>query len=258
MYREPRAGVHVLVWWLTAPAVLVCAGLILPQWSAWAALALVGVVTALGTAGLWQVGSFLCSRVDPFLAEELAARRRLTSLRSQVEQIELTLRDLRSLRLGPLETIRARWAEVDLDEALRPLRRAMARERALLLSLDAARWINRAQPLLAEISRRDEQHVTGRLFERLQDLREAGAGILARLRLDTEAASCSLGAAVSELLAQALTELERVAREPGCGPGRFPAWEAWHGTGADPGHTVERLKHMIEQLRARRHRPGRH
>jgi hypothetical protein len=229
---------HTLVRWLAPLTVLVC--LILPPWSAWTALALSGVAAACVTAGAWQAGSFLRRRRDPGYAEEAAARKRLTALRTRVDQIEVTLRDLRSLQFGPHETIRARWAEVDLDEALRPLRRAMARERALLFSLEAARWIYRVEPLLLEIGRLNEPGGAAPVRDRLYRLRDQGAELLARLQSDSAAGASSLGTAVLALLRQALEELERLEQAPAAS--REPV--------ADAEGALGRLRDLAERLRA--------
>ena len=114
------------------------------------ALLLVLCLTALVGLAVNHVSAHLLNTAarDEMAAEENARNERLNTLRSQMAQMDQTLRDLRDLRLPEAETTRARWAEIDLEEALGRTRGQIRDEQAALALLHTTRWLQQLEPLL--------------------------------------------------------------------------------------------------------------
>lgn len=194
---------------------------------------------------------------DPLAEEEGGCRRRLTSLQVRVEQMQATLRDLRVLALSPDDTRRAEWAEIELEEALRQTRRAMAKERTTLFLVESIRWLETVEPLLQDLRRLDEDE-TAAWLERLPALKSRGEAIRARLQADAEAAGLEAGGAVSGLLREALSEVEALRAELVLHRAyvlarREDRPEAAGSSAAGPEHpALGRLSALLREARARR------
>ena len=163
----------------------------------------VGVVLVCAAAGAVCLGRLagirpLRAARGAFSAQEAACTARLTSLRRHAEQVEQTLRDLRSLSLRPPEAIRAAWAEMELDEDLRHTRRAIAAERAGLRHLEVARWLLDFEAALTDLPASPA---------RLEELQTHGTALRQRLEADPEAIATRAGAAACALLHAGLREL---------------------------------------------------
>lgn len=249
-------------WWMVivvalammeVPALLL-AGLVrlaegFPIW-----LLLVGSVGA----GMWICGSRIdllsLSRPaeDEMAEEERVRRTRLASLRHEAEQMEVTLRDLRALRLPEQETTRARWAEIDLENALDNTRRAMAEERAALIQVEAVRWLSELEPLLKEIDRLSEEGIR-QWLARLAAHRSRGIDIHGRLRADREASELPSALATSDLLTESLTELDAIRGDLLTRRAEFLAHRASPPCRTGAEHpSVERMQELLARARARR------
>jgi hypothetical protein len=255
MQRGPKSGVSPLLWW----SVLICVIAIL----GWPLLRVAGVIlfrvmlpAALLFGGVWlaaQGGLFRgWGRRDEWSDEEAASRKRLADLEDRTDKVRLTLRELRALNYAAGDAPRAEWAQVDLDDSLRDLRRAMGRERAVLFSLDAARWMNRLEPLLQEL---DLLHApdTRQWLRRLYDVRDQGLDILVRLRADRDARELSLGASTGGLIEEALGEIDCLLASL---MQRRAVWVHQEAVAAeataDPDATLAQLKDALSRVRTRR------
>jgi hypothetical protein len=199
----------------------------------WGWLVLIGVVAVMGWPLLRLVGPVLLRIAAPLLLlfggiwlaakaglfhrwvgdewteDEVGSRRRLADLQHRSDQVRLTIRELRALRLTTEEAVRAEWAEVDLDEALASLQRAMARERALLFSIEAARWVEQVEPLLAGPDVPAAE--AGPCRPRRRALRSQGMDLRARLRSDRDILALDLGNSTAALVDEMLARMDRRA-----------------------------------------------
>jgi hypothetical protein len=279
MQRESRSRTSVL-WWLAPILVLLLLDAPILYVVIWLfgrfivpIAILVGAFACISHLAKVALTSQSSALQDRLSEEEGGHRRRLAALRNRAEQMEQTLRDLRGLQLPPEQLTRAKWAEVDLEEALRRAHAEMAHGRGSLFSLETVRWFARLEPLLRDLHRLDEAAVA-RWLGRLETIRTQGGGILARLRSDAEAAASKPGASAEKLLDEALQEIgalradlvtrraELLARAQPVLPGgggetssrmlllrAGPDGEPFR---SDPAATLSRLLARIYQIRARR------
>jgi hypothetical protein len=209
MQREPRSRVEMPEWWLIPALILLVLGMPFLGLFAGALLRLLLLSLLIGGSACvvrqWVMAACPC-RVDQLAEEESVCRKHLAALRSRAEQMEVTLRDLRSLSLSPGDSIRARWAEVDLEKALAGAGQEMAGERARLFSVEVTRWLGQVDPLVRGLAGFDEPAICHWL-NRLQSIRGQGVEILVRFRSDAEAAAVPLGVSTLGLTEEALQEL---------------------------------------------------
>jgi hypothetical protein len=277
--QGPKSRTTVLWWWL-APIVLLIIleppvfrlfGWILVDFL-WPMILLV-----LGVASMARLlnPSGAKRLKDEFSEEEAAHRKRLTTLRTQSAQMELALRDLRTLRLAPNQTTRAKWAQTDLEEALRQIHHEMAQQHGALFLIEAIRWFAQMEPLLQGLHTLDETGVRHWLG-RIMTLQSQGAGILTRLRQSPDAMQTQPGVSAEKLLGEALSELTAIRADlvthraellvrhrPGKRLSRYrteaplPAIflqpsEPARTARPDPETTLERLQDRLHHLRAQR------
>lgn len=254
--RQESKPARVLWWWLV-PVLLLW---LLDQ----PVLSLVGVfvevmlpltIVVLAAAFAGRVGTALGwgQAPDPLALEEAGRRQRLAALRTQADQMQTTLRDLRVLRLPGPESSRAQWAEIDLEQALRNTRQAMARERASLFMVETLRWLAQIEPLVQNLDRLDEPG-TRHWLGRLAPMRAQGVELLTRVRCDLEAAQTPSGRATESLLGEALGEMDALRGDLLAHRARLlartPLPEDARGEAETA--TLERLRVVLHSARARR------
>jgi len=214
MQQERKTGRIGLGWWLAPimlliflePPVLRVIGWILFEFLTPLVL-LVGGAACITRMALMAVAPPQRRLQDEFADEEAARKSRIAALRSRAEKMDVTLRDLRELSLVPEQETRARWAEVDLEAALKQTRQEIAGERGSLFLLEAIRWFGQIEPLLRDLHRMDEANI-GVWLGRLANIRAQGVGILSRLRADLDAVEQQPGGSAEKLLGEALVEID--------------------------------------------------
>lgn len=250
---------------------LVALGAILAQlpWlgsPGWVLLRLLLVAGALVGVYFWASRrgmSELLRPKDDLSEEEAACKSRLGDLKTHAEQLEVTLRELRAAFRRNAERNRVEGARTELESSLRDVQTAMARERAVLYSIEATRWQRQAEPLLREMDWLDddfetadptllEQWVQSRL-DRVNKLRPVVMRLQARVRTDTEAAAMPSGQTLLKLVRRELAELEHLRSDLLALRSELIAYNRpWEATGPDPEYTVQKLKEVLQRIRARR------
>ncbi|MFN3652444.1 MAG: hypothetical protein ACK47B_22950 [Armatimonadota bacterium] len=209
------------------------------------AVLMLAVWVALARSGLLPG----CIRERDGLSEEEEARlERLDELHEEADQMELTLKDLRDLSLSESDQIRARWAALDLEEALERNRQAVAEERAALLRIDAVRWADRLEVFL---SRTPDVAKARAWLDRIPGLQREGDEILARLSAEPEVAETAAGRETRETVTAVLAELSsfradllaRLARHLSATASEAPALEIETAS--------ERLRELVARTQAR-------
>jgi hypothetical protein len=200
---------------------------------------------------------------DELSDEEAACKARLSQLKAHAEQCESTLRELRSAFRRNAERNRVEGARGELEATLREVQQAMARERAVLYSIEASRWQRKAEPLLREMDWLNtdfetadanllEEWVQARL-DRVNKLRPGAMGLQARVRTDTEAAAMPAGETLLRLVRRELTELEHLRSDLLTLRSELVAYNRPdEANGPDPEYTVQKLKELLQRIRARR------
>lgn len=221
--------------------------------------ALVGVYFWASRRGMTE----LLRPKDDLSDEEAACKSRLGELKSHAEQLESTLRELRAAFRRNAERSRVENSRTELESSLREVQTAMARERAVLYSIEATRWQRQAEPLLRELDWLDhdfetadptllEEWVQTRL-DRVNKLRPVVMRLQARVRTDTEAAAMPSGQTLLKLVRRELAELEHLRSDLLTLRSELIAYNRpWEATGPDPEYTVQKLKEVLQRIRARR------
>lgn len=252
MQRKPRSGSAAILSWLIGIGVAVVvlppvarlfgAGLfrLLP-------LALLLVALCLAAIKLGWLPARPARR-DPLDVEEEERRARLDELRRELEEMEVTLRDLRDLRVHAEDEVRARWAELELEQALDRARAAMAEERALLAQLGAVRWLTALEPLVSRPPGADDP---SEWLTVLPGLRDRGRALLDRLEADGAAVETETGAETARLVGEALQELEALNAELLARRAAFLAREPRSDASVSrPSASGERLESLLQRARA--------
>jgi hypothetical protein len=232
----------------------------------WVVLRLLLVVGALVGVYFWAsrrgVAELLRPR-DDLSEEEAACKGRLSDLKTHAEQLESTLRELRAAFRRNAERERVESARNSMEASLRDVQAAMARERAVLYSIEATRWQREAEPLLREMDWLDddfetadptllEEWVQTRL-DRVNKLRPVIMRLQARVRTDTEAAAMPAGQTLLKLVRRELAELEHLRSDLLTLRSELVAYNRpWEATAPDPEYTVQKLKELLQRIRARR------
>ncbi|MGV3723032.1 MAG: hypothetical protein ACO1SX_19200 [Actinomycetota bacterium] len=226
-------------------------------------LFLVGGIVIAVSAGFTRRGASLHRLRDDLSDEEATCHRRLDSLKRQVSDVEAATREVRSEFRRSAERSRVEGARTALEERLRELKSAMARERAVLYSVDATRWQRRIEPLLRELEWLEsdfeaadalllEEWVQARL-DRLNGLRPAGMRLQARLHTDSEAAALPAGKTMVALLRRELAEMEQARCDLLILRAELMACNRpWESAQPDPEFLVHRLKQVLHRIRTRR------
>lgn len=200
---------------------------------------------------------------DDLSDEEAASKARLSQLKAHADQLESTLRELRTAFRRNQERHRVEGARNELETTLRDVQGAMARERAVLYSIEATRWQREAEPLLREMDWLDddfetadptllEEWVQTRL-DRVNKLRPIAMRLQARVRTDTEAAAMPSGETLLRLVRRELMELEHLRADLLTLRSELVAYNRpWEASGPDPEYTVQKLKEVLQRIRARR------
>ena len=262
-----RKGKYHPALWLLAP-LLVLALLAAPttRTVGWVLLRLMAVGSAVGGVYVWasrrSVAELLRTR-DDLTDEESACKERLDRLTQHAKQVETTLGELRNVFRRPVERLRVEQSRSGLEATLRDLRSAMARERAILYSIEATRWQRQVEPLLKELEwlGDDFEAVDPLALERwvqirldsVNELRPVAVRLQARLRTDTEACSFPSGQSLLRLLRHELAELELLRADLLTMRAELVAYNRpWETSQPDPEHTVQKLKALFQRIRARR------
>lgn len=200
---------------------------------------------------------------DELSEEEAACKSRLAQLKAHAEQCESTLRELRAAFRRNSERARTEGARTELEATLRDVQQAMARERAVLYSIEASRWQREAEPLLREMDWLNtdfettdahllEEWVQARL-DQVNKLRPVAMRLQARVRTDTEAAAIPSGETLLRLVRRELTELEHLRSDLLTLRSELVAYNRPdEANGPDPEYTVQKLKEVLQRIRARR------
>jgi len=232
----------------------------------WVLLRVLLVASALAGVYFWAsrrgVADLLRPK-DDLSEEEATCKGRLSGLKAHAEQLEGTLRELRTAFRRNAERDRVESARTSLESSLRDVQSAMARERAVLYSIEATRWQREAEPLLREMDWLDddfetadptllEEWVQTRL-DRVNKLRPVVMRLQARVRTDTEAAAMPAGQTLLKLVRKELTELEHLRSDLLTLRSELVAYNRpWEAEGPDPEYTVQKLKEVLQRIRARR------
>jgi len=200
---------------------------------------------------------------DDLSEEEAACKSRLSGLKTHAEQLQSTLRELRTAFRRTSDRDRIENSRSSLEASLRDVQSAMARERAVLYSIEATRWQREAEPLLREMDWLDddfetadpaqlEEWVQTRL-DRVNKLRPVVMRLQARVRTDTEAAAMPAGQTLLQLVRRELAELEHLRADLLTLRSELVAYNRpWEATAPDPEYTVLKLKEVLQRIRARR------
>jgi hypothetical protein len=262
-----RKGKYNRALWLLAPLlVLVLLSTSTTRTVGWVLFRLLAVGGAVGGVYLWasrrSMAELLRTR-DDLTDEEAACKERLERLTQHSKQVENTLGELRNVFRRPLERLRVEQSRSGLEATLRDLRSAMARERAVLYSIEATRWQRQVEPLLRELEWIEddfeavdpltlEQWVQTRL-DRVNELRPVAVRLQARLRTDTEACGFPSGQSLLKLLRHELAELELLRADLLTMRAELVAYNRpWEASQPDPEFTVQKLKALFQRIRARR------
>lgn len=232
----------------------------------WVLFRMLLVAAALAAVYFWAsrrgVAELLRPR-DELSDEEAACKARLSQLKAHAEQCESTLRELRSAFRRNAERSRTERARSELEATLRDVQQAMARERAVLYSIEASRWQREAEPLLREMDWLNtdfetadasllEEWVQARL-DRVNKLRPVAMRLQARVRTDTEAAAMPAGETLQRLVRRELIELEHLRSDLLTLRSELVAYNRPEdAAGPDPEYTVQKLKEVLQRIRARR------
>lgn len=223
----------------------------------------VGGLVAVLSAGLTRRISGLRFQRDDLSGEEAAARRRLEVLGRSLIAVEAAAREVRCECRRAFERDRLEGELCALEGRTRELTAAMARERAVLYTVEFGRWRRRLAPLLRELpwleadfqaadAPRLEAWVQARL-DRVNRLRPEGLRLLARLRADSDASSLQCARVMLVLLRDELAELERGRRHLLVLRAELIACSRpWEAAQPDPELLLRRLKLALGRLRGRR------
>jgi hypothetical protein len=257
MQQDLKTRIVAWAWWLAPVLLLMVLGLPLLRLLGPGFLRLLIAGAAVIWVAAWAARRGLLPGWerprDAFSDEEQDRRERLAALQHEVEQMEITLRDLRALRLVPSDATRAQWAEVDLEEALGRAREAVVRERAALSLLETLRWLTHLEPLVRQFDRLDEGSIR-RWLDRFTAIRSQGVEILVRIRGDVEALKEPAGQSAVKLLEEALAELHALRADLLTRRAELLAQHPLQGS--DPlgleHPALERLRDLLHHARARR------
>lgn len=226
-------------------------------------LLVVGGIAMAVSAGFTRRSASPLRLRDDLSDEEATCRCRLDSLKRQVSDVEAAMREVRSEFRRSSEQSRVEGARTALEERLGELKSAMARERAVLYSVDATRWQRRIEPLLRELEWLEtdfeaadafllEEWVQARL-DRLNRLRPVGMRLQARLRTDSEAVALPAGQVLVALLRRELAQVEHARCDLLILRAELMACNRpWESSQPDPEFLVHRLKQLLQRIRARR------
>lgn len=223
-------------------------------------LLLASCLSGLGVAELLRLR-------DDLSDEDAACRERLARLAHQLEQVETAICQLRNGFRREQERAQGERSRAALEQRLRELKDAIARERAVLYSIAATRWQRRAEPLMRELTLFAddldpadaeflEPWVRSRL-NRLNALRPVGMRLLARLRADSEALALSAGRTLADVLQRELAELEHLRAALLTLRNELVAWNRpREAAEPDPELLAQRLNSAIGKFRRRREQRG--
>jgi hypothetical protein len=190
---------------------------------------------------------------DPLDRDVRGARRRLRYLTRQSTEMAVQLQEVRRVtRLQP-----GRPEEVAASFVLERVRELMARERAVLLSVDTARWLAHVDALFFELEQMDlAQTILGirAWCGRLSALAAAGASLQRRLQADLEVTRMPVGLQMFQVTSRVTAALATLRAELLCRHADlltrlYPDEFFEEG---DPEQTLQRLRGRLRRARHRR------